>query len=111
MLHLDSHVIRQCWKFTMHRFHQRNGVAHSVEEIGITKRDVLSSCNYLLPDIAKHHLSIHNAKYPFVHRHYRAMPAEMFTSSASFRVAHNTMLPGRKHQVRVGTQRRQPRTV
>ena len=95
----------------MQRFHQRNGVSHSIEEIRIAKRDVLRARGHLLPDIRKHDLPVDDAENTVVYRHNRTMPAQMLAAAARFRVSHRAMFAVRQHQVRVRTQRRQSLAV
>ena len=111
MLHFDRHVIRERGEFAMQRFHKRNGVSNSIEEIRIAKRDVLRARSHLLANIRKHHLPADDAENTVVYRHNRTMPAQMLAAAARFRISHCAMLAIRQHQVRVRTQRRQSRAV
>jgi hypothetical protein len=81
MLDLDGDVVTQVRPFPVERFHDVDRVPRTVEEVGITKRDVLRACGHLPADILEHHLGLHHAKRPAIHRHDRTVPAQVLAAA------------------------------
>jgi hypothetical protein len=87
MLDLDGRVVGEIRELAMQRVHDAHGVRGPVEEIGIAEGDVLGARGHLLANVGEHDLGLHHPKAPLIHRHHRAMAAQMFAASAGFGVA------------------------
>ena len=71
----------------------RQRVRRAVEEIGIAEGDVLRAGRHLPANIFQHHVARHHAKNSVVHRHDRAVPAQMLAAAAGFGVSRDAMPP------------------
>src|SRR5277367_3961946 len=77
MLDLDRDVVRHRRKLRMKRLDDGERVSWTVQKIGVAESNMLSPGGDLLPDICQHHLSLHDAESPLIHRHDRAVPAQV----------------------------------
>src|ERR1017187_7797360 len=107
MLDLNRHIIGELRKLAAQSFNQRNCVAHAIEKIRVSERDMLRAGRDLLTHIAKDNFTVHDTEDPVVHRNNRAMTAEMFTSTAGFGVPHGAMLAGRKYEMSIAAKLRE----
>ncbi len=101
MLDLDGHVVGDVRKFAVERFYKLHRVPDSVEKIRIAKRNVLRAGRYLLANIRKHDLAVHNAKNALVHRDNRTVPAKMLATTAGFRRSDHSITIARNNQVSI----------
>ena len=87
VLDLDGGVVGERRKFLVQRFDDAHGVRGAVEEIGIAEGDVLGAGCDLLANVLQHNFRLHHAKIALIHRHHRAMPAQVLAAAAGFGVA------------------------
>ena len=62
---------------------QPQAVCGSIEKIGVTKANVGCALLDLLPDVGQHHVGRNDAECALVHRHHRAVPAQMLAAAAT----------------------------
>ena len=111
MFDLDGHVVAELRKFAMHRFNNRKRVRRAVEKIRIAEGDVLRARGHLLANILQHHVALHHAKRAVVHRHDRAMPAQMLAAASCFGRTRDALLAAGHHHARIFRKFRHPRAV
>src|SRR5580704_1187055 len=86
-------------------------MAYPVEKVRIAERNMLRASRDLLPHIRHNHVAAHNAEHAVVHRHNRAMPAQMLAPATGLRGSHNAIsIPG-NNQVRILLKPRHPRAI
>ena len=105
MFDLDRDVVAQPGKLAVQRLYNGDCMPNAIEKIGIPKRDVPRPARHLLPHVFEHNFALHDAKIAFVHRHNRAVAAQMFAAPARFRVSRHAMLPRRENHIRILLQR------
>lgn len=96
---LDGDVVGESRKLPVQSLDKRHRVPDAIEEIWITKRDVLGARSDLLANVFQYDFAIYYAKDAVVDRDDGAMAAEMLASPARFRVTGNAMLAGRQNDV------------
>ena len=78
-------VVGHVREFAMKFFDQRNGVADAIEKIWIAERNVLRAGGHLAANVFQYNFARHDAENSVVHRHDRAMAAQMLAAAAGFR--------------------------
>ncbi len=86
MLDFDRDVISKRREFTVHLPNDAHAMRGTVKKVRIPERDVLCSGFHLLPYVREDNISRNHAKMAVIHRHDRAVAAEMFTAAARLRV-------------------------
>ena len=111
MLDLDGGVIGHLRKFGVQCLHQPLGMRRAIEKIRIAERNMLRAGRHLLADVGHHHLHRQDAELALVHRHHRAMAAQMFAAARAFGEADDLAAALGRNQMRVARQRRQTGAV
>src|SRR5690242_12063270 len=102
MLDLDGDIVGERGVLSVKCFDNSCGVPRSVEEIRISKGNVLGAGRYLLPDIFHHDVARDHAKRSVIHGNNRAVPAQMPAAAAGLCVADKLFL-ARSQQLAVST--------
>jgi len=95
----------------MQRAHQFPGMGRTVEKIRIAERDMLCASRHLLADVGHHYVHRQDAKLALVHRHHRAMAAQMLAAARAFGETDDLAAALGRDQVRIARQRRQAGAV
>ena len=111
MLDLDRHVVADPRTFPRESFDDTACVRRAVEEIRISKRDVLGAGRDLCPHVFEHHVDRDRAKRAAVHRHDRAMTAQVLAAAGGVRGADRARRPVGHLQRRIALQRQQRRAI
>ena len=98
VLDLDGHVVGDMREPPVQLLDDAHGMGGAVEEIGITKGDVLRPGRHLLGDVRQDHLRLHHEESPAVDRHDRAVAAKILAAAAGLGVAdHARVAIGQRH--------------
>ena len=76
----------------------------AIEKIRIAEGNMPGPGLHLLQDIRHHYLDWHDAKFTLIHRHYRAMAAQMFAAAACLNEAEHFFASVRQYQMSVTLQ-------
>src|ERR1041385_3718281 len=87
VFHFDGYVVSDLRVLYVQSRDDPHGVADAVEEIRITKGDVLGSHRHLAANVFKHYLRLDDAKDSVVNRDDGTVPAAMLAAPAGFRIA------------------------
>src|SRR5215471_17575708 len=87
MLDLDGHVIAKIRKLAVEIPNDGNRVPGAVKEVRVSERDVASTRLHLPSDVLQDYFLLDNPKPSLVHRHNRAMTAQVLAATASLRIA------------------------
>src|SRR6266705_2735077 len=93
MLDLDRNVVRQAWMLAVKGVDQIDSMLDSVEEVWVTKCDVLGAHCNLATDVFQHDVRLNDTELPVVYRNDRAMAALVFAPAARLSVAHRSLTP------------------
>lgn len=107
MLDLDRGVVADIREFGVQGLHELERMRRAVQEIRIAKRNMLRPGRHLLAHIGHDDIHRNHAEHALIHRHHRAMAAQMFAAAAAFGEADGFAAAIRKLQVRVARERRQ----
>src|ERR1700730_136678 len=111
MLYFYGDVIGHAREFAVKFFDERNGVTYAIKKVRVTKRNMLRTSGYLTANVLKHDFSRHDPENAVIHRHDRAMAAQMLASAAGFRRADNAITVARNNEMSVFLQGRHSRTI
>ena len=81
VLNLDGRVKSQFGKLIVHRINDATGVSGAVQEIRVTKGNVLGARRHLLTNVVQHDINRHSAEASIVNRYYRAVTAQMLAAT------------------------------
>src|SRR5690349_6827897 len=87
MLDFNGDVVGQPGPFAVEGFHDGYGVAGSVEEIGVAKRDVGGAGGDLTANVLENDIALHNAEEAAIDGNHGTVPAEMFATAGCFGIA------------------------
>jgi hypothetical protein len=111
VLDLNRHIVADAGMLRGQPFDDAPGVRGTVEEVGIAKRDVLRAGRDLRPHIVEHHIDREGAEGAAVHRHDRAMAAEVLAAARRLCCTNHTPRAVGHLQRRIPLQRQQRRTI
>src|SRR5712692_4146359 len=92
MFDLDGDVVGERRMLSVQCFDNSRGVPGPVEEIRISKGNVLGASRYLPPDVFQHDAALDDAKRSVIYRNDRTMPAQVLATAAGFGVANELFL-------------------
>ena len=111
VLHLDRRIEGDIGKRRVQRAGEPERMSRAVQEVGVAERDVACARRDLGPDVGHHHRFRHDAEAPLVHRHHRAVAAEMLAAAAAFGEARDALRAIGQDQLRIAGKRGQPRAI
>src|SRR5246127_1717531 len=101
MFDLDGGIVGQMRMVHVKSFDDASGVGDAVEEIRITKRDVLRACRNLLSNVGQNYVERDYAELAFINGNDGAMAAQMFAAAGRFDVSGYAVCAIRQNDVRV----------
>src|SRR5690242_16974015 len=88
----DGGIKRHIRKFAVHRAGDAQRVSRAVEEIGVTKGDVLRALLNLRANVGQHQFGWDGEETTMIDRSDRAVLAGMLAAARGFRIANNARL-------------------
>jgi len=73
----------------VHGLQHAQRVGGAVEKIRVAEGDVLRACHHLLFDVGQHYVHLDRAELALIHRHHRAMPAQVLAAARGLGKADN----------------------
>src|SRR5271167_678605 len=111
MLDLNGHVVGKIRKLAVEIPNDGNRVPGAVKEVRISEGDVASTRVHLPSDVLQDYFFLDNPKPSLVHRHNRAVTAQVLAATARFRIARCAALSRLQVQVGILRESRQPAAV
>src|SRR5258707_493824 len=105
MLDLDGDVVSEGGMLRVERFHDRQRVRGTVEEIGVAEGNVLGAGGHLASDISENCVALYDAKGSVIDRNHRTVPAQMLAATAGLGIAGKPLLAVQK-ELRVAVEGR-----
>ena len=103
VLDLDRGVVGHAGVRRGQPFDQPARVRGPVEEIGVAERDVLRPGVHLRPDVVEHYVQRNGLEAAAIHRHHRAVPAQVLAPVRGVGVADDA--PGAVRHLQAGVTR------
>src|SRR4051794_17666837 len=107
MLDLDSHIIGNRGEFPMERFHNRDGMKRSIEEVWIAKGNVRSAHLNLLANISNDNVPLHHSEPSTIDRWNGAVTAKVLAATRGLCIADDATLTRRHLQLRIAFEERE----
>ena len=111
VLDLDGNVVSERGKFAMQRLDDGDGVANTVEEVGVAEGNVAGAGGDLLANVSEDDVALDDAEGTVVNRHNRTVSAEMLAAAAGFGIADDAMAFTRHDEMGVLFERRETAAV